>query len=99
LGKPYSGLVFTIHKLIAVGAVIAVAVSIHNLYKTMDGRALYLLVFAITGLFFLTLFVSGALLSLDRPMPPAVLRIHQIALWLALVSSAISLYLLLGGKA
>jgi hypothetical protein len=48
------------------------------------------------------LFVSGALLSLDRPVLQAVLRIHHWAPWLAVgavTASAYLIYLTVGSEA
>lgn len=99
LGKPFNTVIFTIHKLVALGAVIVTAVNIYNLCKAVDIHVLYLAVFVVTGLLFLALIVSGALLSFDNPVPRIIaLRIHQIAPLLALVFSAISIYLLVSGK-
>jgi hypothetical protein len=57
-----------------------------------------LVVIAVTGLLFLLLFVSGALLSLDKPAPQAILRVHQVAPLLALVASSVTIYLLVSGR-
>jgi hypothetical protein len=53
----------------------------------------------ITGLLFFALFVSGALLSIGKPDHAAILIVHRIAPLLALVFTALALYLLVGSKA
>ena len=105
-GKPHNTMIFNIHKLIAVGTVIFMGVSIYNLYTAGNIHALHVSVFAITGLFFLILIISGGLLSvvagglltLDDGSLQAVLRIHQIVPLLALAASMISLYLMAVGS-
>ena len=97
-GRPLNSAIFTIHKLIAVGTVILIGVSIRDLYKAGDVQALYPVIIAITGLFFLALVISGALLSFDKLAVPPVLRIHQIAPLLSLVLATITVYLLVGNK-
>jgi hypothetical protein len=97
-GRPLNSAIFTVHKLIAVGTVILIGVSIRDLYKAVDVSALYLFISAITGLFFLALVVSGALLSFDKLAVLPVLRIHQIAPLLSLVFATITVYLLVGNK-
>ncbi len=105
-GKPYNTGIFTVHKLVAIAAIILIGVSIYNLSKIVDVHALYLIVFAVTGLAFLGLIVSGALLSLvtgdiltlDQGALRIVLRIHQIMPVLAMVFSSISLYLLINNQ-
>lgn len=107
LGKPLNTFVFTIHKLVAIGTVILLAVSIYQVVKTVDLQALYLAVWAVAGLSFLALIVSGALLSLvdgnllslEGPALTAILRVHQAAPLLALVFSTVSVYLLNGSQA
>lgn len=98
-GKPLNVVIFTIHKLIALATVIVIAVNVYHPYRAVDIRAFVgLVVIAVTGLLFIALFVSGALLSRGNPLPEAILRIHQVAPLLALVSSTITIYLLVSSK-
>jgi hypothetical protein len=87
-GKPYNSGIFTIHKLIALGAVISTAVTIHRLRQSVDTRTIKLSAVVTTGSLFLFLFVSGALLSIVQPTNDAILAIHKIAplLLLTLIS-------------
>ena len=98
LGRPLNSAIFTVHKLIAVGTVILLGVTIRNLYKTGDFHTLSLVLIVVTGLIFLTLIVSGALLSFERPVPQTILKIHQIAPLLAVAASIMSVYLLVSNK-
>ena len=99
-GKPYNSGIFSIHKLIALATIIIIGVSVYNLYKGLDLQAfLNVIVIALTGLIFLALIVTGALLSLNIPLSGMALKIHQIAPLLGLVSSAVTVYLLAQGKA
>jgi hypothetical protein len=102
-GKPFNGMIFTIHKLIALATVIIIGVNVYHLYRAMDGNTLVALsVIVISGLLFLALFISGALLSLipagllslEKPLPEVLLKIHQVTPLLALVSSTVTIYLL-----
>jgi hypothetical protein len=54
------------------------------------------IVIVITGLCFVGTVASGGFLSADKPMPVAVLRVHQVGPVLATLSSAVTLYLVLG---
>jgi hypothetical protein len=99
-GKPLSVAIITIHKLIALATVIAIAVNVYPLYTAADIRTfLELVLIAVTGLAFLALFISGALLSLGKPLQGAVLGIHQVAPLLALAFSAMTIYMLVSSKA
>ena len=98
-GKPLNMLIFSIHKLIALASVIVIVVNVNHLYRALDLRSpIALVVIAFTALLFIALFITGALLSRGNPLPEAILRIHQVAPLLALVFSALTLYLLVGSK-
>jgi hypothetical protein len=99
-GKPINVMIFTIHKLIALTTVIVVATTVYNVHRAMPVReVIELATIAVTALLFIVLFITGALLSRNSPMPAAVLKIHQVAPVLALVSSTITTYLLVSNTA
>ncbi len=99
-GKPINVAIFTIHKLIALATVIVIAVNVYQLYRAVDIRAFVeVLIIAVTGLLFIALFVTGALLSLGKPVPEAILMIHKVTPLLALISTGVSIYLLVSTKA
>ena len=98
-GKPLNVAIFTIHKLIALATVIVIAVNVYHLYGPVDIQNLVeLVVIAVTGLLFLALFISGALLSIGKSMPEAILRFHHVAPLLALVFSTMTFYLLVSSQ-
>ena len=98
-GKPYSTLIFTIHKLIALAAIIATAVIINYLHKTADLRlSVEFSAIIVTGLLFLSLLISGALLSIGKPARELALILHKVIPLLAAASTAGTLYLLARGQ-
>jgi hypothetical protein len=99
-GRPLSVGLVTAHKLIAVGTVILIGIAVNQLYKTTDAKIVIELgVAAISGLLFLALIATGALLTREEmQLPAVVLKIHQVAPLLALVSSTLTLYLLVRGR-
>jgi len=98
LGRPFNGLVFNIHKLIAVATVIFIGLHLYRLQQLVGARAFIdLAVMATAALLFLALIVTGGLLTLDIARPVA-LKIHQIAPPLALFGASAVLYLLVGGR-
>lgn len=107
MGKPLNDLVFMIHKLIALGTIIALAVGVYTLHKAGGIQTVHVTIFAITGLLLIALFVSGALLSLvagavlslNEPVLLVISRVHQIVPVLALVASVMSVYLLVSAEA
>jgi heme A synthase len=94
-GKPYNQVIFTIHKLVALGAVVYLAVTVYRVHQAAPLTSAHTIIIALTALCFITVFVTGALLSLDKAMPLIVLRLHQVAPYLAVLSTTASLYLLL----
>jgi hypothetical protein len=105
-GTPYNSAIFNVHKLVAVGTVVVIAMTVYRHLGVVDSHALAIALLAVTGLLLLALIASGALLSvidagilvLDAPLTRAVLRIHQVAPLLALGGATISIYLLVGGE-
>ena len=97
-GKPYNVIVLTIHKLISLAAVVFLVITIYQANQVAKLSAIELVAGVVTGLFFLGTIVTGGLLSVDRPMPAIVLWLHRITPFLTVLSTAVTLYLLLGRK-
>jgi hypothetical protein len=97
-GKPLNTIIFTIHKLIALAAVIIIAIQIYKEFQNTEIQFVLVALIVLTGLCALALFVTGALLGLGKPALAILLTIHQIAPFLAVVSMALTIYLLAGGK-
>lgn len=95
-GKPLHGIILTIHKLISLGAAVFLIVTIYQTNQVAALSAIGLVAGVVTGLLFLTAGISGGLLSTDQPRPAAVLILHRIAPFLTVLSTAVTLYLLLG---
>jgi len=94
-GKPLNTLIFNIHKLIALGSVIFTVILIRNLLKDIEIKTVILTLIIVTGLFVLTLFISGALLSLGKPVNNIILTIHGVTPILTVVTTAMTIYLIL----
>ena len=95
-GKPLNAFILTIHKLIALASVILTGLAIYNLLRAAHGTGLGVALVVVTAVCALDLFVSGALLSLGRPVSKIFLTIHQITPMLAVLSAAGAIYLLAG---
>jgi hypothetical protein len=94
-GKPYNGVIFTVHKLIALATVVVIAVNIYQLQKVGGvGALVELALFSVIGLLFLALFVSGALLSIGNLAPEISLTIHKVFPLLVVFSTVAAFYLL-----
>ncbi len=98
--RPLNVGLVTLHKLIAVGTIILIGMAVNQLYKTVDGKLLIeVSLLIISGVLFLALIATGALLTREEmQLPAVVLKIHQVAPLLALVSSAMVLYMLVARR-
>jgi hypothetical protein len=94
-GKPYNVIVFTIHKLIALGTVVYLATIIYRVQQVTPLPPNQILIIVVTAVCFVATFATGALLSIDKTMPVIVLRLHQVTPLLTLLSTFVTLYLLL----
>jgi hypothetical protein len=97
-GKPYNGLFFNIHKLIALAAVIVAAFQSFNALKVVEAQPILIALLILIGLCAVALFVTGALMSANKPAHDTLLTIHRVAPPLAVVAAIGALYLL-GGRA
>ncbi len=95
-GRPLNVGISTIHKLISLAAGVFLLVTIHQRNRLVPLSATEWIAIVVTGLCFLGTVASGGLLSADKPMPVAVLRVHQIVPVLTVLSTGATLYLMLG---
>jgi hypothetical protein len=79
LGKPYHGLLFNIHKLLALGAVVVTALQVSRFLKNTGAPGLVLVLLLVAGLCVIALFASGTLLSLDRLSYDVMRNVHRVA--------------------
>jgi hypothetical protein len=98
--RPLSVGLVTIHKLIAVGTVVLIGMAVNQLYRIVDGKVFIgMSVMIISGVLFLALIATGALLTREEmQLPELVLQVHQVAPLLALASSTATIYLLVRGN-
>jgi hypothetical protein len=97
-GKPLNTAIFTIHKLIALATVIFTGMAIYNLIKNTQIQFLIAALIVVVALCVLALFVSGALLSRDKPLNDNLLTIHKAAPFLVVISIVATLYISAGNK-
>lgn len=98
LGRPLNAVVFAIHKLLALSSVVFAVIVVYALQKDVKIGAPVIILIGITGLLFLSLFISGAFLSFEKPAKLVWLTIHRVAPLLTAVSAVLSVYLQLWAK-
>lgn len=94
-GRPYSPILFNIHKLIGFGLFIFLTINVHWMNQAAPLSFLQRTACLIAGLFFLATIVTGGLVSISKAMPVVVLLSHKLLPYLTVLSTVVSLYLLL----
>jgi hypothetical protein len=103
-GKPYGTLVFTLHKLVAVAAVVTLGVTVYRMNRAGTLTAAGLASAIVSGVFFLGTMATGGVLSVEAGTEAAlpatvsafVRKLHQVTPYLTVLSTAAALYLLRG---
>ena len=95
-GKPYNGILFNIHKLIALGAVIATVMQVYSILKVMEPQSLIVILIIIVVVCVVALFASGAFMSIGNINYQIMKTIHNIAPVLMVIVMALTIYLLSG---
>ena len=94
LGKPYNGVLFNVHKLIALGAVVVTAIQVVNLLCGMETQALAIVLLVVAALCVVALFASGALMSARKLDYILMLTIHRVVTGALVLCCALALYFL-----
>lgn len=97
-GKPYNGIRFNIHKLIALSAVVVTAIQLFQLLKGTQTQIPLIVLIIVVGVCVVALFFTGAMLSAGKLDYNAMLTIHRIAIILTTLALAGMVYLLIGRK-
>jgi hypothetical protein len=95
-GKPYPVILFNLHKLIALAAVVFLFLAVYRAQQTVPLGPSEITALVITGLLFAGTILAGGLLSLGKPVPEAVAWVHRLFPYLTMLSSAVTLYLAAG---
>ncbi|GEM_PF-428143 len=103
-GKPYKPFIFNIHKLIGLAAGIFLGVTVHQVNKAAPLEPAQIACVAVTISIFVVNVADGGLVSIDaegglknasQALRTAIGRVHKLFPYLAALSTAITLYLLL----
>lgn len=93
-GKPYNGLLFNIHKLLALGAVILAGLQVYSLMSGPSPQGWLFVLIVVAILCAVALFASGAFLSIGNWNAQMLLNIHRIAIAMAIICVATVITLL-----
>ncbi len=93
LGKPYNGVLFNVHKLVALAVVVLSVLEALRLLRAASPDGLLIAALGIAALAVIGLFVSGALMSAGKLDQAALLTVHRIAPAALLVALALAVFL------
>jgi hypothetical protein len=91
-GRPINTVVLTTHKLIALGTLILIGVTIYQINHVIALSTTTWIVAAITGILFVATIITGGLLSLEQPVT-AVSIVHKIGPFMTVAGVIVTLYL------
>jgi hypothetical protein len=78
-GKPYNTGIFTLHKLLALAAVVLAAIAISRILKVTPIQNLIVILIILAVVSVIALFATGALMSVQKTVGSIWLLIHRIA--------------------
>lgn len=91
LGKPYNGILFNVHKLIALAVVLLAGIQISKMTDLAASPLFIVLI--VVGLCVVALFASGALMSIGKLDHNVMLTVHRVGLVLAVLAIGVTAYL------
>jgi hypothetical protein len=97
-GKPYSALVFNIHKLIGLATGAFLVTMVYRIHQASPLNGVEITTIVVTVLIVIATVTAGGLLSIDKPMPAAISVMHKVFPYFTVLSTVITLYLLLNRK-
>ena len=95
-GRPYGVALQTVHKLVALAAVIIIAVTVYEPMRIGAVSTGESIVIWVAGLLVIASFASGAVVSASDSAPFWVLRLHRVVPWFAGVLAAVGVYITAG---
>jgi hypothetical protein len=98
IGKPIHMLLLTFHKLISLGALVYLVVTLYRIHQVTPLGPAAIAASVVSIVLFVGLIVTGGLSSIAKPMLGIVTRIHHIVPYLAVISTAAALYFTLVRK-
>jgi site-specific recombinase len=106
-GKPYSAILFNLHKLIGLGAAVFLVAAVYLAQREVPLTSAQIAAMVVTGIIFILTIVAGGLVSvladgglasLSVSLQTAISIAHKVLPYLAVLSTAVSLYLLFVNK-
>jgi len=93
-GRPYNSILFNIHKLLALGAVVVTCVQVVRSLRAVGPPALVVVLLVVAALCAVALFASGALLSMGKVDYVLMRAVHRAAPVILAAAMALAVFLL-----
>jgi hypothetical protein len=93
-GKPYSPVLFNVHKFIVLGLVAYLVVIVVQLNRVAPLASLQIALITIAAVCFVATIVTGGLANLDQGIATIARQVHQFGPYVTLLASSAFLYLL-----
>jgi hypothetical protein len=97
-GRPYKSVLFNVHKLLALGAVIAFSVQLYRALGQSDVPVILIGWMVLAGAGILAVFISGGLMGIGRLNHQILRIIHNVGSFLIVISIAVTIYIVSGGS-
>jgi hypothetical protein len=97
-GKPHNVLILTLHKLVSVGLVVFLVISVLQIIRMKKPGVPEIVLVVITALLFLVSIISGGLISTEGPSASVFLLAHRISPFLTLMCTFLLMYFLFWRK-
>jgi hypothetical protein len=106
-GRPYNAILINIHKLIGLAAGVFLVMTVYRIHQAAPLRPVQIAAIVVTVLIFVGTVAAGGLVSIDaagdlgninQSIRAAISMAHRIFPYLAVLSTAVTLYLLLSRK-
>jgi len=94
-GKPYNPVMFNVHKILSLAAVVLAGIQAYALFRQVDAGSLEASLLILAGGLFLVLIVSGGLLNQDFRIYDLLRTVHRITPLLAIAITVVLFYLFL----
>jgi len=95
MGKPYKGIVFTIHKLSVLGTIVFFWIGLRKIAASIEIGGNYRTAMLTTIILGILSFVTGALQSFEKPAPEFIRVLHKLCSYLLILTLMLTLILLL----
>jgi hypothetical protein len=92
-GRPINTLILTAHKLIALGTLIFIGVTVYQVNQVAPLSIAAIVATIITSVLFIVTIIAGGLLSLDRPVS-AMSIVHKVGPLLTVAGTIVTMVLL-----